>query len=143
MARVHIDLPERILFTTDLPVRITDLNYGGHLGNDAVLSFAQEARARFLASHGLSELDVGGGVGTAMVDATVVYRAEGKYGMVLRAEVAAAQVRTREFELAFRFTDVASGAEVARATTGLICFDYAARKIVRLPEGLRRALGAA
>jgi acyl-CoA thioester hydrolase len=139
MGRVAIDFPERILFTTELPVRVTDLNYGGHLGNDAVLAFAQEARARFLASHGLSELDVGG-IGTAMIDAAVVYGAEGRFGMVLRVEVAASAVRSREFELAFRMTDAASGREVARATTGLVCFDYIARKIVRLPEGLKRAL---
>jgi hypothetical protein len=38
MARVKIDLPDKFIFKTEIPIRINDINYGGHLGNDAVLS---------------------------------------------------------------------------------------------------------
>ncbi len=141
MARVEIDLPDTFPFATELPVRVGDLNYGGHLGNDAVLAIAQEARARLLAAHGLGELDVGG-AGLLMIDAAVTYRAEGRYGMVLRVEVAPVEVRTRGFDLVCRISDTASGVEIARVRTGLVCRDAAGR-LVRLPEPLRRALGAA
>jgi len=47
MSRVRFKLPDRFLFTTEIPLRVSDINYGGHLGNDAVLSLAQEARMRF------------------------------------------------------------------------------------------------
>src|SRR5512136_755933 len=140
MARVEIELPERFPFSTDIAVRISDINYGNHLGNDAVLSLAQEARVRWLASHGFSELDVAG-VGIVVADAAVVYRAEGRYGMVLRAEVAPVEVRSRGFDLVYRLTDTASGKEIARARTGIIFFDYAARKVAHTPEPFRRALG--
>ena len=46
MARVEIELPEQFPFATEIPIRISDINYGNHLGNDAVLSLAQEARVR-------------------------------------------------------------------------------------------------
>ena len=59
-------------YETEIPIRISDVNYGGHLGNDAVLSLAHEARVRFLALRGFSEKDVEG-VGIMMVDAAVVY----------------------------------------------------------------------
>ena len=38
MARMTLALPARFPFTTEIEVRITDLNYGRHLGNDALLS---------------------------------------------------------------------------------------------------------
>jgi len=49
MARSRIDLPDSFPFGIDIPVRITDINYGGHLGNDAVLGLVHEARIAFLA----------------------------------------------------------------------------------------------
>jgi 4-hydroxybenzoyl-CoA thioesterase len=136
MARVEIELPGRFLFTTELPVRIGDVNYGGHLGNDAVLSLVQEARVRFFHAHGWTELDVCG-VGIVLVDAALVYRAEGTWGMVLRIEVAAADVRSRGCDLLYRVSDVATGREVARVKTGLVFFDYAARKVVAMPAPFR------
>ena len=36
MARVRVAYPESTLFCCELPVRITDLNYGDHLGHDVV-----------------------------------------------------------------------------------------------------------
>lgn len=140
MPRVEIDLPAAFLFETDLPIRVADLNYGGHLGNDRVLSLAQEARVQWLARHGLGELDVGGGAGLILADAAVVYRTEGKLGMVLRAELGVGEVRSRSVELLVRLTDRASGQEIARVKTGVLCFDYAARKVVHLTPALRAAL---
>ncbi len=143
MPRLEIAFPETILFATELPVRIDDINYGGHLGNDSVLSIAQEARLRLLVSHGFaSELDVAG-TGLLMADAAVVYRAEGHYGMVLRVELAASEVRTRGFDLLYRITDAASGKEIALVKTGMLWFDYAARKVVRMPEAFRKIVEAA
>ena len=58
MTRIKIELPETYLFSTEIPVRITDLNYGNHLGNDAILSLLHEARVRFLAYYGWTESSV-------------------------------------------------------------------------------------
>lgn len=140
LARVEIELPETFPFATELPVRIGDVNYGGHLGNDAVLSLVHEARVRFFARHGWTELDVGG-PGIIMVDAAIVYAAEGVWGMNLRAEIAVAELRTRRCDLVYRLTDAATGKEIARAQTGIVFFDYSARRIVHVPEAFRRACG--
>jgi acyl-CoA thioester hydrolase len=138
MARVTIELPERFLFSTELPIRISDINYGNHLSNVAVLGLAQEARLLFLAAHGFkSELDVGG-LGLIMVDAAVVYRAEGHYGMVLRVELAAADVASRGCDLLYRLSDTASGKEIARVKTGILFFDYQARRVAHMPDAFRR-----
>jgi acyl-CoA thioesterase FadM len=139
MSRVEIELPERFLFSTEIPIRVDDLNYGGHLGNDRVLTLAQEARVRWLRSHGLGELAVGG-AGLILTDASVTYRAEGHLGMVLKVELAVSEVRHRGFELLYRLSDAAGGREIARVRTGLLCFDYATRKVVSLTPQLRAAL---
>ena len=141
MARVEVELPSKVLFTTEIAIRIGDVNYGGHLGNDAVLALAHEARVRFLAAHGLGELDLDG-VGLLMADAAVVYRAEGKYGMVLRVEVGAADLRTRSCDLVYRFSDLATGTEIARVKTGLVFRDPATGKLVHVPDRLRRLVAA-
>ena len=55
MPSVKIELPAAWSFRTELPVRITDLNYGGHVGNDALLAMIQEARVRWLGQFGWTE----------------------------------------------------------------------------------------
>jgi 4-hydroxybenzoyl-CoA thioesterase len=73
------------------------------------------------------------------VDAAVVYRAEGRYGMVLRVEVAVAEVKSRGCDFLFRLADAATGKEIARVKTGIVFFDYAARKVGHTPEPFRAA----
>jgi acyl-CoA thioester hydrolase len=143
MARVEIELPATFPFTTRIPIRIGDINYGGHLGNDAVLALAHEARLRFLAWHGFADERDVGGLGLITADAAVVYRAEGHHGMELEIGVALADVRSRSFDLLYRLVDAASGAEIARVKTGLVWFDYATRKVARMPAAFARLAGAA
>ncbi len=141
MPRVEIPFPDQALFRTELPIRIGDVNYGGHLGNDAVLAIAHEARLRFLVAHGFaSELDVVAGVGLIVVDAMVQYRAEGRHGMVLDVEVAADEVGSRRLELLYRMCDRATGREIARVATGLLWFDYGAHRVAHMPDAFRRAV---
>jgi acyl-CoA thioesterase FadM len=142
MARVEVALPEVFPFQIDLPIRIGEINYGNHLGNDAVLSLAQEARARFLRGFGWTELSVDGSVGIVVVDAAIVYRTEGKYGMTLRVELAFDDVRSRGCDVVYRMSDAATGREVARLKTGIVFFDYAARKVASMPGAFRDAIGA-
>lgn len=142
MARVEIPLPDSFPFSTEIPVRITDLNYGGHVGNDSILSIVHEARVRFLKARGWTELDVAG-AGILMADAAVVYKAEGFHGMVLRVQVAVADVRSRACDLLYRIDDVATGAEIARAKTGIVFYEPGSRRIVSVPAPFREAFAPA
>ena len=139
MARVTVELPERWLYRVRLAVRVTDVNYGGHLGNDRVLGLVHEARVRWLASCGLSEKDVGG-PGLIMADAALVFRGEAFMGDELDVDLGATDVRRSGFGLVYRLRRVSDGADIALASTGMVCFDYAARKVARVPEALARLL---
>ena len=138
MPRLDLKAREPYPFACEIVVRTTDLNYGGHLGNDRLLSLVQEARVAFLASHGWSELDCGG-AGLIMADAALSYRAEAFAGDVLRFEVAAVEPSRVSFRLAMRVTRPGDGDEVALVETGMVCFDYAKRRPVALPQAVRAA----
>jgi len=139
MARIRIHLPPALPFKTELAVRVSDVNYGGHLGNDAVLSLVHEARLRFFATHGLSEMDVGG-CGIIMVDAAVEYKGESYYGDRLRVDVGIGDISAKGCDLLYRIIRPADGQEIARVKTGIVFYDYEQRKVVRMPPAFRALL---
>jgi acyl-CoA thioester hydrolase len=72
MARTKLDPPEHLGVRTELPVPITDVNYGSDFANNSVLSLIHETRTLMLKPNGFPEGDVGG-VGIIMVNAAVLY----------------------------------------------------------------------
>lgn len=99
--RIKLEFPEKVAFSTEIPVRISDVNYGGHLGNDAVLSLCHEVRIQFLNSINCTELNLFG-VGIIMGDAALVYKSEAFYGDVLQIEVGVADISARSFDIYYR-----------------------------------------
>ncbi|MGH7791582.1 MAG: acyl-CoA thioesterase, partial [Thermodesulfobacteriota bacterium] len=79
MARVKLDLPEEFVFSTEIPLRVNDINYGGHLGHDSILTLTHEARVRLLRKYGLTEINIYG-PGLIISDAVIVYKSEAFYG---------------------------------------------------------------
>jgi acyl-CoA thioester hydrolase len=135
MPRVKVSLPESFGFAVEIPVRITDLNYGAHLGNDALLSILHEARVQFLASLGTAEFDPASQQGFIMVDVAIEYKAEAFYGDVLHLALAANDQNKYGFDIVYHVKNQA-GKEIARAKTGMLCFDYNTRKLRALPPQL-------
>ncbi len=128
-------MPEHFPFSVEVPVRITDLNYGGHVGNDSILSLIHEIRVQFLRHHDYGELDLAG-VGLIMADVTIEFKSELFYGDELRASVAAAEFSRVGFELYYKL-EKKSGEKkvpVAFARTGMVCYDYTQKKIVSVPK---------
>ncbi len=133
MARVKIELPKEFIFKTEIPIRINDINYGGHLGNDAVLSIAHEARLRFLKHYNFTELNAGG-AGIIMVDAAVQYKAEGFYGDIILVEIAVADITGVGCDFVYRCTNKNTGTVIAIVKTGIFFYDYDKKKVVSMPE---------
>jgi acyl-CoA thioester hydrolase len=135
MPKTKLVLPDRFPFTTHLPVRVTDLNYGGHVGNDSILSLIHEIRVQFLVHHGYEEFNLAG-AGLIMTDVAIEFRNELFYGDILWASVAAAEFSRVGFELYYKL-EKKSGEKmltVAVSRTGMICYDYKAKKIVSVPK---------
>lgn len=139
MSRIKIDLPENFSFTTQIPVRITDVNYGGHVGNDKILSLLHEARIQYLSHYGYTEMNLAG-VGTIMSDVAIEFKNELFYGEIIKASVTAAGFSKVSFEIYYKLEKLTGEREilpVAFAKTGMVCYDYARKKIVTVPEEVR------
>ena len=142
MARVKLNLDGvEFLFCTELDVRITDINYGRHVGNDAMLGLLHEARLRFLAHYGFSEEDIGG-PGLLMGDAVVQFKAVAYRGDRLKVEMGVQDVERRTFDLVYRVVREGDGAVVALAKTGLVGFDYGSNRPAELPAVFLAKTGA-
>jgi len=141
MARIKIDLPEQFHFSCHIPVRITDINYGGHVGNDTILSIIHEARQQFLKSYGYTELEFEG-VGTIMSDAGIEFKKELFYGDVVIASVAVSGFGKVSFDLYYKLEKETDGKKVlaAVAKTGMACYDYKKKKIVIVPDKAKQKL---
>lgn len=140
MGRVKLEMPSVYPFRTELTVRITDINYGGHLGNSSVLGLMHEARVLFLKSSGYSEMDVEG-FGTIMLDSVVIYKAQAFAGDTLLIEVAAGDFSRLGCDIFYRMTRKETGEEVVLAKTGIAVFDYAGQKRVSPPAAFVKKLG--
>ncbi len=141
MARIVLTLPASLAFQTEIDVRVTDMNYGGHLGNDALLSLIHEARYRFFRQHGMSEADAGG-ARLILADVAIVYRAEAFAGDRLRFCVGLGDLARVACDLCYRVTRTTDGRLIAEAKTGLVFLDPTTRRPTAVPAAVQ-ALAAA
>ncbi len=119
-----------------MEVRVNDVNYGGHLGNDSVLTLAQEARLRFLKDNDFSELDI---YGTSLIqaDAVIVYKSQALHGDVLKIEIALDDFSNTSFDFYYLISNVKTKKEVARIKTRMVFFDYKKGKLRAVPNAFR------
>jgi acyl-CoA thioesterase FadM len=137
MARVKLDIPDKLIATCSIPVRITDINYGNHVGNDAFVSIIHEARMQWLNGHGYTELDIDG-VGLIMTELVVEFKSESFYGDMVEVKLAAGEISKVGFELYYELStnrkDLAT--LLAKAKTGMVCYDYQLKKVAPVSEKL-------
>lgn len=134
MERIKVSLPEKYAFSTIITIRITDVNYGGHAGNDVFLSLAHEARLQFLNYHGYSELNFAG-AGLIMADAAIEFKRELFYGNEVKISVAASGFDKLGFDILYlmEVKDNEHWLAAAKVKTGMLCYNYAAKKKVSVP----------
>ncbi len=146
MSRVKIELPGKFSFETIIPIRITDLNYGNHVGNDSILSILHEARVQYLKYFEYGELDFGG-VALIMSDVAIQFKNEIFYDERVIASVTATGFSKFAFEVYYKLEKEILAQNrnpertlVAIAKTGMVCYDYSASKIAAVPEEVKRKL---
>ena len=113
-------------------LRISDINYGGHMGNDAVLTICHDARLAFLKSIGQSELNLFGG-SLIQADAGIIYKNEAFHGDNINVEVYLESTSSSGFDMYYKLLH-SDGRPIAFAKTGIVFFDYELRKVRRTPK---------
>ena len=122
-------MQDKYNFSTEINVRINEINYGGHLGNDSFLSLFQEGRLRYLKQFDYSELTIGEDISLIMSQAHINFKAEAFWGEPLKMCVRISKLNKIRFT--FEYLIVSSENEekvVATGYTDMLGFDYQKKK---------------
>ena len=142
MPRIKL-LPPETFFNIQIkiPVRITDINYGDHVGNDSFVSIIHEARMQFLQHHGFTELNIEG-IGLIMSELIVEFKNESFYKDIIEVKMAAGEISKVSFELFYILTSLRGNETIliANAKTNMVCYDYELKKVVEIPVKLKEIL---
>ena len=137
--RLREQLSYEFHYTTRLESR--DINYGGHLGNDALVSLVGSARVDALHSLGLREVNLGDGkTGIIMADLVVNFRAEGFLFDEIVIDTHVGEFSSNRFRIFHRVTK--GDIVIALVETGLKTFNYTAREVAPVPDTFLKALTA-
>ena len=131
--RIKLDEPQKYIFSTFIKIRVSDLNYGNHLSNDRLLSFAHQARVEWLDSLGFSEMNFGGN-GIIMTDAAVIYKSEGHLNDELKIELGIADLSRSGFDIYYKIVNQRNNKELAMVKTGILSFDYSHKKVCSIQQ---------
>ena len=74
-----------------------------------------------------------------MSDLAVEFKSESFYGDMIEVKISAAEISRVGFELYYQLSVVRNDQTIvlANAKTGMICYDYAAKKVVAVPEDFK------
>ncbi|RJG08601.1 thioesterase [Pseudomonas cavernicola] len=134
MARLKLAFPEdQFCYSTQLTVRVTDINAANHLGNDSMISMISEARARFLFDFGITDAPTDG-LGIIVTDLATTYKAEAHARDQLLFEVGVMDFNKYGGDITFRISRPADNSLVAMAKSGFVFFDYSCSLVVPMPE---------
>jgi acyl-CoA thioesterase FadM len=139
MPRVKLAEQLHYEFHYQVTLQVRDINYGGHLGNDAVVGLIHEARLNLLRQLGCNEMDLGDGqTGLIIGDLVVNYKAEGFMFDCLQIDSHIGEINRNSFRIFHRFTK--NGEILALAETGIVTFNYQQRRIAFIPDRFINAL---
>ena len=141
MARIKLELPQQFIASFRIPVRITDINYGNHLGNDSLVGIIHEARMQWLQNYGFTEMNV---INTSLImnELVVTFKNEAFYKEILEVDIFAGEIARAGFELYYSLSAVRQEKLIliALAKTELVCFNYSEKKVESIPEELKAIL---
>ncbi len=144
MARIKIDMPDNEIAAIQIRVRIGDINYGNHVGNDAFVAIIHEARLQWLQQNSFTEMDAAG-TGLIMSDLAIEFKNECYYGEDIAIKIHCGEISRVSFDLYYQLTTERKQHTVllARAKTGMVCFNYQIKKVAPIPDELLKILQSA
>lgn len=133
--------PAPYTFTTKMTVQIGDINYGGHVGNERYLVFAQESRMRFLDTFGYSEINFGP-YGLVVAEAGIEYFAELFHGDIISISISINNISKAAFDCYYKIETTKKDKTIIAALvkTSMVCYDYKERKVKSIPDDVRMKL---
>lgn len=122
---------DRFQFSIPLTVRVSDLNYGNHVGYQNFFSYFQEARIAYLGQFGYSEMNIEG-CGMIVGEANCKYKQELFLNDRIDIACCIKEIKSKLFIM--RYQIIKDGAPCAEGFTKNLCYDYQDKRVVRLPK---------
>lgn len=126
-------------FSIPLTVRVSDLNYGNHVGYQNYFSYFQEARMAYLTRLGYSELDIEG-YGMIVGEANCKYKQELFLNDRIQVACRTKSIKGKRFVMEYRISR--DDHICAEGFTHNYCYDDQAKTIARLPAAFVQAVSA-
>jgi acyl-CoA thioester hydrolase len=134
-------MDESKAFHREYVVRVDDINYGGHMGNERALVVFQDARIAFLASIGCEERRIAEDTGIIIVEARVEYRKQVFMGDLLDTAVRVSVAGSSALDFLFEVARPSDGAAVFSGSTRILPFCYSTQKVRKLPAEFLGKIG--
>lgn len=136
MARVSIEPPKHINFTTEIDVLIQHINRGNHLANENLIALLNEARCRFFATFPAEQL------GTnphsfINADLAVIYKSEARHGDKLQFDLSIGDITKYGCDIVYQVSQKDSKQPVAIAKTAMLHFDYEQQGLAPLNKAFK------
>lgn len=127
------------VFETVMRVRNIEIGIGQHLTIESMVGLLSEARARFLYSKGIKEINAEyQGLILTDVATHIVSRARAREELLF--EVGVQNLSEKGGDFIFKVSRMYDNSEVARAVMGFVAYDYRQSKQIPLTETMRSAL---
>lgn len=135
MERLELIFPEEnVVYQTQMKVKITDINYGGHLAHDSLITMLHDTRYSWFESEGVKEWDIEGKA-QVIVSLQVVYKSEAFAGQNLMVELAIGSIGKKSYEI-YQRVKQEDGKEVAVIKVAIVFFDFKTRTSTTTPKML-------
>ena len=124
------------LFSTKISVQVNHLNYGNHLGYDAVLSILQEARLRWLKTldQTCSEINIQNNIGWVVKQVNINYNSDAKYADDLLVRLYIDEYAKIKLCLRHEVINKTTNKNLCDGNILLVFFDFIRNKPVQMPE---------
>lgn len=127
------------VFETVMRVRNTEIDVGQYLTLESLITLLAEARARFLYSKGINEINSEyQGLIVNDLQLNVISRVRAREALLF--EVGIEQIAEKSGKMAIKVTRMYDGSLVAKARKGFIQYDYRSNKAISFNSDVKKAL---
>ena len=128
-----------MIFETKMSVRVSDLNYGNHVGHDKLISMIHHARLLFLNKNEFSEGNIGNNihqnkVGLIVAELSISYKNPLFLFDEILFQVYSGNIKNRSFDLITEIYNISNKKLIATCIVTCVAYDYSRNIPASIPE---------